>query len=175
MTPRVALLIRVLIALCTFTVFQPDEYFQSLEPAHHLVFGYGHLTWEWLSPAPIRSILYPALNVPIYWFLKVTALDTLGTLGDWLVVCSSLACFNRLNYCQIGGPRILHGGLASLTDIFLCSLTRNVIGERYVSTAVCCGLLYRRTNTDVFRVLAACVADVPLPRSCSVSVIIKLI
>ncbi|KAJ6525673.1 glycosyltransferase family 22 protein [Mycena capillaripes] len=116
-----ALLVRVFIALCTSTVFQPDEYFQSLEPAHHLVFGYGHLTWEWLSPRPIRSILYPALNVPIYWFLKVTGLDTLGTLGDWLV---------------IGGPRILHGSLASLTDIFLCSLTKTVLGERYVSTAL---------------------------------------
>jgi phosphatidylinositol glycan class B len=89
-----ALFVRVLIALFTSTVFQPDEYFQSLEPAHYLVFGYGHLTWEWLSPRPIRSILYPALNVPIYWFLKVTGLDTLGTLGDWLVV----GCFRSRSF-----------------------------------------------------------------------------
>ncbi|KAJ6630591.1 glycosyltransferase family 22 protein [Mycena sp. CBHHK59/15] len=116
----IAVLIRVLIALCTSTVFQPDEYFQSLEPAHHLVFGYGHLTWEWLNPRPIRSILYPALNVPIYWALKITALDSLGAYGDWL----------------IASPRILHGVFASLTDIFLCSLTRNAVGERYVSTVL---------------------------------------
>ncbi|KAJ7775110.1 glycosyltransferase family 22 protein [Mycena metata] len=116
-----AISFRILVALCTSTVFQPDEYFQSLEPAYHLVFGYGHLTWEWLSPQPIRSIIYPALNVPIYWLLRVTGLDILGTLGDWLV---------------INGPRILHGTLASLTDIFLCSLTRTVLGERYVSTAL---------------------------------------
>ncbi|KAF7338111.1 Mannosyltransferase [Mycena venus] len=128
-----ALLVRILIALSTSTVFQPDEYFQSLEPAHHLVFGYGHLTWEWLSPRPIRSILYPALNVPVYWFLKVTALDTAGTLGDWLV---------------IAGPRVLHGSFASLTDIFLCSLTKNVIGERYVSTALFVSL------TSMFHVLS---------------------
>ncbi|KAJ7940407.1 glycosyltransferase family 22 protein [Mycena leptocephala] len=128
-----ALLVRVLIALCTSTVFQPDEYFQSLEPAHHLVFGYGHLTWEWLSPRPIRSILYPALNVPIYWLLKVTGLDTLGTLGDWLVIC---------------GPRILHGSLASLTDIFLCFLTHAVLGERYVATALLVSL------TSMFHVLS---------------------
>lgn len=81
-----ALSFRILVALCTSTVFQPDEYYQALEPAHHLVFGYGHLTWEWLAPQPIRSIIYPALNVPIYCLLKVTGLDTLGTLGDWLVV-----------------------------------------------------------------------------------------
>ncbi|KAJ7272017.1 glycosyltransferase family 22 protein [Mycena haematopus] len=128
-----ALFVRVLIALSTSTVFQPDEYFQSLEPAHNLVFGYGQLTWEWLSPRPIRSILYPALNVPIYWFLKVTSLDTLGTLGDWLV---------------IGGPRVLHGCFASLTDIFLCSLTHRVIGERYVSIALLISL------TSMFNVLS---------------------
>ena len=42
--PLVALAVRVAIALATRTFFQPDEYFQSLEVAHHAVFGYGHLT-----------------------------------------------------------------------------------------------------------------------------------
>ncbi|KAJ7156958.1 glycosyltransferase family 22 protein [Mycena crocata] len=130
---RAALFVRVLIALCTWTVFQPDEYFQSLEPAHHLVFGYGHLSWEWLSTRPIRSILYPAINVPIYWLLKVTRLDTCGSVGDAFV---------------IAGPRILHGGLASLTDIFICSMTRTVLGERYVSTALLVSL------TSLFHVLS---------------------
>jgi Alg9-like mannosyltransferase family len=69
-----AICVRVLVALFTRTYFQPDEYFQSLEPAHVLVFGYGHLTWEWLAVHPIRSAVYPALNVPIYWILKVTKL-----------------------------------------------------------------------------------------------------
>jgi hypothetical protein len=74
-----ALLVRIIIALCTSTVFQPDEYFQALEPAYHLVFGYGHLTWEWLAPQPIRSILYPSLNVPLYSLVKFTG-------WDWLLV-----------------------------------------------------------------------------------------
>lgn len=85
-TTRLALAVRILIALFTRTIFQPDEYFQSLEPAYHLVFGYGHLTWEWLAPRPIRSILYPALNVPIYWVLKSLKLEGAGVLGDWLLV-----------------------------------------------------------------------------------------
>jgi phosphatidylinositol glycan class B len=80
-TTILALAIRVLIALSTRTFFQPDEFFQSLEPAHHLVFGYGKLTWEWLTPHPIRSILYPALNVPFYWLIKVLGID-----WDWLLV-----------------------------------------------------------------------------------------
>ena len=87
MTPtRLALLVRILIALSTRTFFQPDEYFQSIEPAHHAVFGYGHLTWEWLIPRPIRSIAYPALNIPIFWALKVSGLSELPVLGDLLLV-----------------------------------------------------------------------------------------
>lgn len=38
---------RVLNALCVQTYFVPDEYWQGPEVAHRLVFGYGHLTWEW--------------------------------------------------------------------------------------------------------------------------------
>lgn len=70
-----AVAVRVGIALATRTFFQPDEYFQSLEVAHHAVFGYGQLTWEWLSPRPIRSIIYPALNIPVYWLVRVLNLD----------------------------------------------------------------------------------------------------
>jgi len=77
-----ALVVRICIALFTRTFFQPDEYFQSLEVAHHLVFGYGHLTWEWLSAQPIRSIVYPILNAPIYWLLEVLGLDHTKLLVD---------------------------------------------------------------------------------------------
>ena len=82
--PLLAVSVRVAIALATSTFFQPDEYFQSLEVAHHAVFGYGQLTWEWLAPKPIRSIVYPALNIPIYWLLKVLRLDdTAALVGAW--------------------------------------------------------------------------------------------
>jgi hypothetical protein len=88
-----ALAVRVLISLFTRTYFQPDEYFQSLEPAHHLVFGYGHLTWEWMASQPIRSIFYPLMNVPLFWVLKITRLSERGTLGDLLLVCMTfLVC-----------------------------------------------------------------------------------
>ncbi|KZT09622.1 glycosyltransferase family 22 protein [Laetiporus sulphureus 93-53] len=111
-----ALAVRIGIALATRTFFQPDEFFQSLEVAHHLVFGYGHLTWEWLSSKPIRSIVYPMLNVPVYWLLKVSGLDQTSML--------------------IWAPKILHGALAACTDIWLCELTRKALGERYVSTTL---------------------------------------
>ncbi len=83
---QLAIYVRILIALFTRTFFQPDEYFQALEPAHKAVFGYGHLTWEWTTSQPIRSIIYPALNVPVYYFLKTTGLSELGQVGDLLLV-----------------------------------------------------------------------------------------
>lgn len=134
-----SLLIRTSIAVFTRTFFQPDEYFQSLEPAFHLVFGYGHLTWEWLSETPIRSIIYPALNVPLYWFLKFTGLAYAGTFGDILLVSSThcCQCYPDQKKTQILLPRILHGCLAALTDIWLCELARVTLGGSYVSTAVC--------------------------------------
>ncbi|CAL1705145.1 unnamed protein product [Somion occarium] len=112
----VALLVRIFISLVTTTFFQPDEYFQSLEVAHHLVFGYGHLTWEWLTQKPIRSILYPALNVPIYWLLKQTNSDN--------------------SILLIYGPRVLHGALAACTDISLYKLTLRVAGPKYATVAL---------------------------------------
>ena len=77
----ISLAVRVLQALLTSTFFQPDEFFQALEPAHHLVFEYGHLTWEWRYTRPIRSIIYPAVFVPAYWLVKVLGLEH----GQWLV------------------------------------------------------------------------------------------
>ena len=98
-----ALVIRVVIALATRTFFQPDEFFQALEPAHYLVFGYGDLTWEWTSKPPIRTILYPALNIPIYWLLKVFRLD-----GTSLLVRSFLFQITPFNSLTERLGRLLH-------------------------------------------------------------------
>ena len=76
----IAIVWRVFAAATTRTFFQPDEFYQSLEVAHHAVFGYGHLTWEWTANPPIRSIIFPALYMPVYWVLKVTGLDDTGLL-----------------------------------------------------------------------------------------------
>jgi len=71
---------RIALALLTCSIFQPDEFFQSLEVAHNVVFGYGKLTWEWQPEVAIRSIVYPMLYAPVYWILRVTSLDTTNLL-----------------------------------------------------------------------------------------------
>uniref|UniRef100_A0A182SM66 Mannosyltransferase n=1 Tax=Anopheles maculatus TaxID=74869 RepID=A0A182SM66_9DIPT len=58
--------------------FVPDEYWQSLEVAHRLAFGYGHMTWEWT--AGIRSYVYPAVFAGLYKLLALCGLDTVQLL-----------------------------------------------------------------------------------------------
>ena len=58
----VLLAFRFVNALCVRTFFQPDEYFQALEPAWSMAFGRdggAWLTWEWQHQ--LRSSLHPAV------------------------------------------------------------------------------------------------------------------
>ncbi|KAK6199979.1 GPI mannosyltransferase 3 [Scheffersomyces amazonensis] len=52
---------RLFNSLTIKTFFQADEYYQSLEPAHAYVFGYGYITWEWKQH--LRSSIHPWLYV----------------------------------------------------------------------------------------------------------------
>lgn len=66
---------RIVNALLCTTFFQPDEFFQSLEVAHRLVFGYGWQTWEWRPETALRSPLHALLFVPGYWLVKILGLE----------------------------------------------------------------------------------------------------
>ncbi|KAI8934442.1 hypothetical protein NX059_009174 [Plenodomus lindquistii] len=58
---------RILNAWTLRTFFQPDEFFQSLEPAWQLAFGTtsnAWITWEWRTQ--LRSSLHPALFAAVY-------------------------------------------------------------------------------------------------------------
>ncbi|KAG6166917.1 glycosylphosphatidylinositol anchor biosynthesis, partial [Claviceps purpurea] len=61
------IIIRLINAWWISTFFQPDEYFQSLEPAWELAFGPNSgawLTWEWHHQ--LRSSLHPVLFSAVY-------------------------------------------------------------------------------------------------------------
>ncbi|PNF41152.1 hypothetical protein B7P43_G03864 [Cryptotermes secundus] len=76
------------------TWFVPDEYWQTVEVAHRMVFGYGHLTWEWAQG--IRSYIYPAFLATIFIVLKYFHLDTVTAV--------------------VYGPRILQASLSAIGD-----------------------------------------------------------
>lgn len=79
---------RIFNAIIVNTYFDPDEYWQSIEIAHHTVFGYGWVTWEWL--VGLRSWLYPLPFVAYFSLIKHCNLDGY----DHLVVRQGLAIAN---------------------------------------------------------------------------------
>ncbi|PSN63920.1 hypothetical protein BS50DRAFT_576550 [Corynespora cassiicola Philippines] len=61
------LALRIVNALTLRTFFQPDEFFQSLEPAWQLAYGQSSnawITWEWKTQ--LRSSLHPAIFAAVY-------------------------------------------------------------------------------------------------------------
>ena len=89
---------RILNSLLVRSYFSPDEYWQSLEVAHNLVFNYGELTWEWEENA-LRSIIHPGFFAIFYYILSIFHLDT-----TWLIAYL---------------PRILQGLLLYCTEYFI--------------------------------------------------------
>ena len=83
-------------ALLICTYFNPDEFWQSLEVAHRLVYGYarlttglgypalkrdrryGHLTWEW--ERGLRSYFHPLIFAGVYSVLSLLGIDTESNL-----------------------------------------------------------------------------------------------
>lgn len=85
-------LLRLFIAFTDQGLYWPDEVYQSLEPAHHLVFGYGLLPWEyregargWALPGLIALLMKAAallgLPEPEGYLFLVRAAFVLASLG----------------------------------------------------------------------------------------------
>src|SRR2546426_5692132 len=60
----VGLATRVWLALNDDGIYWPDEIFQSLEPAHRLVFGYGLVAWEFIDGA--RNWVFPGFVAVLF-------------------------------------------------------------------------------------------------------------
>ncbi|XP_076462738.1 GPI alpha-1,2-mannosyltransferase 3-like [Babylonia areolata] len=111
--------IRLVNALLIQTFFVPDEFWQSMEVAHNMVFDYGYLTWEWR--VGIRSYAYPLLLASLYKLLAVLGLDYRGLL--------------------IRGPRLLQGVVASVGDMYLYWLSGRLAGREVAQWTLLCQLL----------------------------------
>ncbi|KAL8037257.1 hypothetical protein ABFX02_11G028400 [Erythranthe guttata] len=118
------LVTRIINSLFVQTYFNPDEHWQSLEVAHRIAFGYGHLTWEWKKG--IRSYLHPVLFAALYKVLSFLHLDT-----PWFM---------------IRAPRLLQSVSAAIGDHYLYELSRVLFGNNVASWA----LFAQLTNWFVF-------------------------
>jgi phosphatidylinositol glycan class B len=54
--------------------FVPDEHWQGPEVAHNMIFGYGHITWEWR--ARLRGFVHPGLIALMFKAAEVVGADT---------------------------------------------------------------------------------------------------
>lgn len=66
--------LRTLNAIFLRTYFDPDEYWQTIEVAHHAIFGYGWLSWEWIIG--LRSILSVIPFIAYFQVIQLFALDS---------------------------------------------------------------------------------------------------
>ncbi|XP_060034088.1 uncharacterized protein LOC132534280 [Erinaceus europaeus] len=73
-----AVALRICNCFLVQTSFVPDEYWQSLEVAHHMAFNYGYLTWEWTEG--LRGYTYPLFFASIYKILHLFGKDSVQLL-----------------------------------------------------------------------------------------------
>ncbi|KAF4551670.1 Alg9-like mannosyltransferase-like protein 1 [Elsinoe fawcettii] len=108
---------RLVNALSIRTFFQPDEYYQSLEPAWKIAFGDDSgawITWEWREY--LRSSIHPYLFS--YTFKVASWLSTAFALearmhGELLLVA----------------PKVLQAVLAALMDFYTWKLSTKYFGD----------------------------------------------
>lgn len=98
---------RIANSLLIQTYFNPDEHWQALEVAHRIVFGYGHLTWEWRKG--IRSYFHPLLFAVLYKVLALFGLDT-----PWFMAHA---------------PRLLQALFSAVGDLYFYRLSNAIFGN----------------------------------------------
>ena len=109
------LLFRCCTSLCLRTYFNPDEPWQSLEPAYSYAFPpHGYRTWEWQPSARIRSHAHILPFILLY--------KTLHSLS-----LTSLLHAHHLLYLH--APRLLQSILIAAADVRLWLLGRRLWGE----------------------------------------------
>ncbi|TLD05130.1 uncharacterized protein PgNI_09839 [Pyricularia grisea] len=104
-------------ALCVRTFFQPDEYFQALEPAWRIAFGSDSgawLTWEWHYQ--LRSSLHPALFGGVYIVLH----NILKLLQASPEISAALL---------VAAPKATQAVFAALGDYYTWKLALQIYGK----------------------------------------------
>ncbi|KAH9515358.1 hypothetical protein Btru_014243 [Bulinus truncatus] len=113
------LAVRVANALLIQTQYVPDEYWQSLEVAHRMVFGYGYLTWEWREG--LRGYSYPLIFAISFKVLEILGLDS------------------RIMLIKL--PRLLQGAISAYGDFKLYTLSAKLCGRATAQWTLICHLL----------------------------------
>ncbi|RMD40463.1 hypothetical protein DV735_g4652, partial [Chaetothyriales sp. CBS 134920] len=114
---------RILNALVLHTFFQPDEYFQALEPGWNFAFGPGSgawITWEWKDF--LRSSIHPVLFGVVYKLADVLS-ARLGLTAAW-----------KANLF-LAAPRMAQALFAAAGEYYTWRLAEYVYGHSSLATA----------------------------------------
>jgi hypothetical protein len=79
---------RVAIGIWDQGIYWPDEIYQSLEPAHRLVHGYGLVAWEFIEGA--RNWALPGLVAAVLWLAQLLGGDSPAAYLLWVRVVFAL-------------------------------------------------------------------------------------
>ncbi|KAH7336475.1 glycosyltransferase family 22 protein [Rhexocercosporidium sp. MPI-PUGE-AT-0058] len=110
------LVFRCINALAVRTFFQPDEYFQSLEPAWQMAFGPqsgAWITWEWHYQ--LRSSLHPALFAIVY-FLADKAMTLVSLFPQFRAMILAVL------------PNLVQAYFAAVGDYYTWQLAERIYG-----------------------------------------------
>ncbi|XP_049820403.1 GPI mannosyltransferase 3 [Aethina tumida] len=126
--------VRIIGAFFVQTYFVPDEYWQSVEVAHKIVFDYGFLTWEWALG--IRSYIYPLIIAGFYKLLEIVGLDNpLALIYGPKVLQALLSAYSDLCFYKWSGTKKwavftiasswfwFYAGSRTLINSFECALS----------------------------------------------------
>ncbi|RDL41408.1 Mannosyltransferase [Venustampulla echinocandica] len=111
------LILRCINALCVRTFFQPDEYFQALEPAWELAFGSqsgAWITWEWEHQ--LRSSLHPAMFAAAYYVAN-KAMELVSCFPQFRAMILAVL------------PNLIQAYFAAIGDYYTWQLSENVYGR----------------------------------------------
>ncbi|KAK3494794.1 Alg9-like mannosyltransferase family-domain-containing protein [Neurospora hispaniola] len=107
---------RFINALILRTFFQPDEYFQALEPAWNMAFGDqsgAWLTWEWQHQ--LRSSLHPAIFGLAY------------KAAHWILSALFPPAFEMFVLEAL--PKLVQSVFAALCDFYTWQLATSIFGD----------------------------------------------
>ncbi|KAL2068751.1 hypothetical protein VTL71DRAFT_15089 [Oculimacula yallundae] len=110
------LVFRCVNALAVRTFFQPDEYFQALEPAWQMAFGPqsgAWITWEWHHQ--LRSSLHPAMFAVVY-FVAEKAMSFLSFFPQFKAMILAVL------------PNLVQAYFAALGDYYTWQLAERIYG-----------------------------------------------
>ncbi len=96
---------RLYLALGDDGIYWPDEVYQSLEPAHRLVYGYGLVAWEFVDGA--RNWALPGLVAGLLKLCQWVGLDEprqyLGVVKGLFALCGAATAYGTYRLARASG------------------------------------------------------------------------